>query len=92
MPETDSIAGDVKRFVVENFLFGQTQELANTQSFLDAALIDSTGVLELVGFIEQRYRITVEDRELVPDNLDSIENVTQFVQRKLQAQDRSLES
>ena len=85
MSDIDTIAGDVKRFVVENFLFGQPQELANTQSFLDAALIDSTGVLELVGFIEQRYRITVEDRELVPDNLDSIENVTQFVQRKLQA-------
>lgn len=92
MSDIETIAGDVKRFVVENFLFGQAQELADTQSFLDAALIDSTGVLELVGFIEQRYRITVEDRELVPDNLDSIENVTQFVQRKLQAQDRSLES
>ena len=92
MSDIETIAGDVKRFVVENFLFGQAQELADTQSFLDAALIDSTGVLELVGFIEQRYRITVEDRELVPDNLDSIENVTQFVRRKLQAQDRSLES
>ena len=92
MSDIETIAGDVKRFVVENFLFGQAQELAATQSFLDAALIDSTGVLELVGFIEQRYRITVEDRELVPDNLDSIENVTQFVRRKLQAQDRSLES
>jgi len=92
MSDIDTIAGDVKRFVVENFLFGQSQDLSYSQSFLDAALIDSTGVLELVGYIEQRYRITVEDRELVPDNLDSIENVTRFVQRKLQAQDRSLES
>jgi acyl carrier protein len=85
MPDTDNIASEVRCFVVDNFLFGDEQELKTTQSFLEAAIIDSTGVLELVGFIEKRYAITVEDRELVPANLDSIDGVTRFVQRKLDA-------
>jgi acyl carrier protein len=76
---------EIRRFVVENFLFGQTdREIAADQSFLDSGIIDSTGVLELIGFIERTYGISVADEELVPANLDSVERVANFVHSKLQ--------
>ena len=59
--------------------------LENADSFLDRGIVDSMGVLELVGFLEESYGITVEDQELIPDNLDSIDGVVRFVERKLQA-------
>lgn len=76
------IEADVREFVVENFLFGD-EPLGDRDSFLEQGVIDSTGVLELVGFLEQRYAIVVEDHELVPANLDSIERVAAFIRRKL---------
>jgi acyl carrier protein len=87
----DSIAKEVKNFVVANFLFGQDGAgLVEEESFLESGIIDSTGVLELVAFLEQRYGITVADRELLPENLDSIRNVSQFVARKLVPQDQQV--
>ena len=84
---SDTIAREIKEFVVNNFLFGQEGAgLTYDQSFLESGIIDSTGVLELVSFLEQQYKITVADRELLPENLDSIENVTRFVASKLEAQ------
>ena len=77
------IAQEIRDFVVSNFLFGQEGAgLTDDQSFLESGIIDSTGVLELVAFIEQQYSITVGDRELLPENLDSIQNVTRFVTRE----------
>ena len=74
---------EIRQFVVENFLFGDDADFSNTDSFLERALIDSTGVLELVGFLEERYQVAVEDHELVPANLDSVVRVARFVERKL---------
>lgn len=83
---TETIAQEIKAFVVTNFLFGQQGTgLADDQSFLESGVIDSTGVLELVAFLEERYGISVADRELLPENLDSIRNVSRFVARKLEA-------
>jgi acyl carrier protein len=83
---SDTIDNEVREFVVANFLFGQAQTpLTEDQSFLESGIIDSTGVLELVAFLEQRYGISVADRELLPENLDSIRNVAGFVARKLAA-------
>ncbi|HEY7497068.1 MAG TPA: acyl carrier protein [Vicinamibacterales bacterium] len=83
----DMIAAEIKEFVVTNFLFGQNGDsITNDQSFLENGIIDSTGVLELVAFLEQRFGIAVADRELLPENLDSVDNVTRFVSRKLEAQ------
>jgi acyl carrier protein len=83
----ETIAQEIKEFVVANFLFGQEGGgLPEDQSFLETGIIDSTGVLELVGFLEQHYGITVADRELVPENLDSIRNASSFVARKLETQ------
>ena len=73
----------IRTFVVENFLFGNNQNLEDTTSFLEEGIIDSTGVLELVGFIEEEFSIIVEDEELIPENLDSICNVTAYLEKKM---------
>ena len=76
---------DLRHFIVETFLFGKEDEpLASSESLLERGVIDSTGVLELVGFLETTYGITIEDEDLVPDNLDSIERLVGFVERKRQ--------
>jgi acyl carrier protein len=69
--------------VVENFLFGDGESLKEDTSFLERGIIDSTGILELVMFLEETYRIKIEDDELIPENLDNLRNITQFLQRKL---------
>jgi acyl carrier protein len=82
----DTFAAEIRAFIVSNFLFGQGGEaVTNDQSFLESGIIDSTGLLELVSFVEQQYGISVGDRELVPENLDSLSNISQFVARKLDA-------
>jgi acyl carrier protein len=80
------IEEEVREFIVENFLFGQDdQALSDDDSLLDNGVIDSTGVLELIAFLEDRYQITVEDMELVPENLDSVSRLAGFIQRKQQS-------
>jgi acyl carrier protein len=80
-----NVEQELRRFVIDNFPFGQPGDaLSNDDSFLDRGIIDSTGVLELVTFLEERYDIKVEDEELVPDNLDSINRLVRFLERKLQ--------
>jgi len=82
----EAISREIKQFVITNFLFGQDSgTLTDDLPFLENGIIDSTGVLELVAFLEQRFAISVADRELLPENLDSINNAAQFVQRKLAA-------
>jgi len=75
----------IKAFIVENFLFGEDNGLKDETSFLDEGIIDSTGILELVDFLEQEFSVTIEDEELTPENLDTIANVDNFISRKLAA-------
>jgi acyl carrier protein len=77
------VRSDVRNFVIQNFLFGRGGTLGDADSFLEAGIIDSTGVLELVGFLETTYGISVADEDLVPANLDSVERVARFVERKV---------
>lgn len=72
----------VKEFIIENFLFGNEGELTEATSFLDEGIIDSTGVLELVTFIEEKFAIAIDDDELIPENLDTIGRVAAFILRK----------
>jgi len=82
----DTFASEIKAFIVGNFLFGQAGNgFTDDQSFLESGIIDSTGLLELVSFVEQRYGISIADKELVPENLDSLGNISRFVARKLDA-------
>jgi len=74
-------ANKIRAFIVENFLFGNN-DFRDETSFLDDGIIDSTGVLELVAFLEEEFAIIVEDEELIPENLDSIDNIVAFLERK----------
>jgi acyl carrier protein len=73
----------IRSYIVENFLFGDDSGLEDDTSFLEEGILDSTAALELVGFIEEKFLITVEDEEVIPDNLDSINNVVNFLKKKL---------
>ena len=74
----------IRQFVVENFMFGEEPEpLDGNASFVDLGIVDSTGVLELVTFIEESFGIRVEDEEIIPENLDSIHRIALFVRDKL---------
>ena len=78
------VAQEIHAFIADNFLFGRSRKrISDDSSFLDEGIIDSTGVLELVTFLETKYGIKVEDEELLPANLDSVRNVTAFVEKKL---------
>ncbi len=83
---TAGMEEQLKSFIVNNFLLGDKNRLIrNDESFLQGGIIDSTGVLELVNFIEETYKIKVEDEELVPENLDSIQNLIVYIQKKQQS-------
>lgn len=72
-----------KKFIRSNFLLGdETKTLDDNESLLEKGIIDSTGVLELVEFIQETFKIKVEDEEMLPDNLDSLNNVAAFVNSK----------
>jgi acyl carrier protein len=81
---TDSdIAGRVRAFLVDSFLLGDDDGFGNDESLLDSGIVDSTGVMEVVSFLEESFSISVDDDELVAENLDSVERLAAFVQRKL---------
>lgn len=73
---------ELRTFIVDHFLFGDGGNLADDASLLEGGVVDSTGVLELVTHLETTYGFKVADDELIPDNLDSIESLAQFVARK----------
>ena len=75
---------EIRSFIFGNFIFDENEDgLENDASFLDEGIIDSTGILELVSFIEATYGIQVEDEELIPEILDSVNDVIPFIERKL---------
>ena len=73
----------VREFVIENFLFGDTSKISNDVSFIETGIIDSTGILELVAFLEETYGIEFEDDEIIPENLNSLRNIESFLRMKL---------
>ena len=77
----DLVTG-LRDFVIDNFLFGTEEQFSNDESFLEMGIIDSTGVLELIAHIETTYGLKIEDSELIPENLDSIDRLVDFIQRK----------
>lgn len=75
----------VREFIVKNFLFGQGKELQDDTSFLEKGILDSTGVLELVAFLEETFSIKIDAEETLPDNLDSVDLICAFLKTKRQA-------
>lgn len=75
----------IREFILENYLFTDDQsELNNDDSFLDQGILDSTGILEIIFFIEDEFGIKIKDDEMVPDNLDSVNRIVAFIKRKQQ--------
>ncbi len=73
----------IRAFIFESFLFDANDDaLQNDTSFLEQGIIDSTGILELVDWLEERFAISVEDDELVPENLDSVNALAAFIDKK----------
>ncbi|MFA5118301.1 MAG: acyl carrier protein [Candidatus Omnitrophota bacterium] len=81
LPE-GQIKKDMKNFIKENFLLGNDSTLNDDDSFMAKGIIDSTGILEVVSFVEKTFGFRIEDDELLPDNLDSLNNLTSFIARK----------
>jgi acyl carrier protein len=73
----------VRDFITSNFYVPDPAALDDKTSLLDRGIIDSTGVLEVIGFLEDTFEITVEDSEMLPENLDSVERIVGYVSRKL---------
>jgi len=76
------VSAIIRQFIIENFLFEENPSLREETSFLESGTIDSTGILELVSFLEEKFGISVADDELVPENLDSIANVVAYLTKK----------
>lgn len=75
----------IREFVINNFLLGvDNQVLSDDTSFLEQGIIDSTGILELVSFVQEAFDIRIEDMELMPDNLDSLNKLEAFIAKKKQ--------
>jgi len=79
----ETIREKMRAFIIDNFLFGDGDGLENESSFLDEGIIDSTGILELVAYLEDNFNIKVEDEELIPEHLDSIDNISAFLEKKI---------
>jgi acyl carrier protein len=79
----DIMEDEIRRFLADVFFLGDDPAgIPASKSLIEAGILDSTGILELIGFLEEQFGILIEDDELIPENLDSIENIVQFVTRK----------
>ena len=82
-PSRREIAARVRAFVLENFYVSEPERLSDEDSLLRRGVVDSTGFLEVIGFLEATFGIAIQDRELVPENFETIGRITAFVERKL---------
>lgn len=79
-----SIEAKVRNLILENYLFTDDQsELDNNDSFQEKGIIDSTGVLELIFFLDEEFNTEVKDKEMIPENLDSVNKIISFMNKKL---------
>ncbi len=80
----NDIKTQVRKYILDNFLMGgDPDKIMDSTSFIEKGVIDSTGILELVSFIQETYKFHVEDVEMTPENLDSLEKIEKYVRGKL---------
>ena len=80
----NDIKSQVRKYILDNFLMGgDPDKVTDSVSFIEKGIIDSTGVLELVSFLQETYKIRVEDAEMIPENLDSLDKIEKYVRVKL---------
>lgn len=80
--QTEQIRTEVHQFIESNFIFNKKKTLGEDESLIDSGVIDSTGVLELIAFLEQRFQVKFEDNELVAENFDSVNKIIRFIGKK----------
>jgi len=86
MKNEHQLRSEIRQFVLDDLLMGDTASMLDDgESFLETGTIDSIGVLDIVMFLEYNFQLKVQDRELVPENLDSVNRLVQFVMRKTHA-------
>ncbi len=74
----------IRNYIAKNLLFSEDGfKYPDTTSFLEEGIVDSQGVMELVLFVEEEFRVSVDDQEIIPDNFDSVSNLANYVRRKL---------
>ena len=81
----EDLKGQIRSFIIDNFLFGDDDGLDDQISFLDSGIVDSMGILEIVNFISEEFQVTVADEDLLPENLDSIDNIANYLSTRQQA-------
>jgi acyl carrier protein len=80
--DTAHVESEVRGYLLENHLFtSDGAQLPNDASLLEKGIIDSTGILEVIMFLESKFGVTVKDSEMLPENFDSVNNIVRFVQR-----------
>jgi acyl carrier protein len=89
LPEYSEIKEKLRTFIMEYFVKDSGLELKDSTSFLEEGIIDSTGVMELVAYIESTFEIRLEDEEIIPDNFDSIDKLMNYIHNKLSPKVRS---
>jgi acyl carrier protein len=81
--QQEHIRTEVRDFIKTNFIYSDTKILNDDESLLDSGVVDSTGVLELIAFLEGKFQVKFADNELVADNFDSVTKIVSFIQRRL---------
>ena len=79
----NNVKKQLRDYIVDNFLFGDTEtQFSDDESFMEKGILDSTGILDVILYLEENFEMKVEDDELIPENLDSIDNLAVFIERK----------
>jgi acyl carrier protein len=84
---SSAVSHSVREFIVENFLLGNDNGFAGNESLLESGIVDSTGIMQVVAFLEETFSIVIADEDMVADNLETIERIVDFVERKRAFQD-----
>jgi acyl carrier protein len=78
-----TVENTIRKYILENYLFtGDQSALSSNDSFLEKGILDSTGILEVIYFLESEFNIKIDDDEMLPENLDSVTRICDFVSRK----------
>ncbi len=78
-----SVQQEIETYIIDNILFGDGEKLEEDVSFQESGILDSTGFLELITFVEERFAIAITDTELVPENFDTLRKISDFVESKM---------
>ncbi len=82
--DKDILKKEIREFIVETFLFGEDADsFTDSDSFMQSGIVDSTGILEVTGFVEEKFNFTIENEEMTPVNLDSVDNLAAFINKKV---------